>query len=51
MSSTNEYGQGKSHAQGNSAVPGKVQEAAPSGLEEALPDSVRRLAPVTTNRN
>ncbi|KAJ4320716.1 hypothetical protein N0V94_003246 [Neodidymelliopsis sp. IMI 364377] len=40
MSSTNEYGQGKSHAQGDSAVPGKIQEAAPSGLEEALPDSV-----------
>jgi hypothetical protein len=43
MSSTNEYGQGKSHAQGDSAVPGKVQEAAPSGLEEALPDSVRQV--------
>lgn len=40
MSSTNEYGQGKSHAAGDSAVPGKVQEQAPSGLEEALPDSV-----------
>lgn len=41
MSSSNEYGQGKSHATGDSAVPGKVQEAAPSGLEEALPDKVR----------
>jgi hypothetical protein len=40
MSSSNQYGQGKSHAQGDSAVPGKIQEAAPSGLEEALPDSV-----------
>ena len=43
MSSTNEYGQGKSHATGQSAVPNKVQEAAPSGLEEALPDSVCSL--------
>ena len=40
MSSTNEYGQGKSHATGESAVPNKVQDAAPSALEEALPDSV-----------
>jgi hypothetical protein len=40
MQSTNEYGQGKSHASGESKVPGKVQEAAPRGLEEALPDKV-----------
>ncbi|KAF3039635.1 hypothetical protein E8E11_006419 [Didymella keratinophila] len=40
MSSTNEYGQGKSHATGDSAVPKTVQDKAPSGLEEALPDSV-----------
>lgn len=40
MSSTNSYGQGKSHTTGDSAVPKKVQEQAPSGLEEALPDSV-----------
>jgi hypothetical protein len=46
MASSNEYGQGKSHAQGDSAVPGKIQEAAPSGLEEALPDSVRYPSPV-----
>ncbi|KAJ4990819.1 hypothetical protein SVAN01_03608 [Stagonosporopsis vannaccii] len=40
MSSTNSYGQGKSHTTGDSAVPNKVQEQAPSGLEEALPDSI-----------
>ncbi|KAF1922823.1 uncharacterized protein M421DRAFT_426448 [Didymella exigua CBS 183.55] len=40
MPSTNEYGQGKSHATSDSAVPGKMQEQAPSGLEEALPDSI-----------
>ncbi|KAK4115500.1 hypothetical protein N656DRAFT_795236 [Canariomyces notabilis] len=40
MQSTNEYGQGKSHASGESKVPGKVQEAAPRGLEEALPDKL-----------
>jgi hypothetical protein len=39
---TNEYGQGKSHAQGASKVPEGVQKAAPKGVEEALPDSVRR---------
>jgi hypothetical protein len=45
--STNEYGQGKSHAQGDSAVPKSVQDAAPKGLEEALPDKVRCVvAPV-----
>jgi hypothetical protein len=38
--SANEYGQGKSHAQGESAVPKSVQDAAPKGLEEALPDKV-----------
>lgn len=41
MSSSNEYGQGKSHAPGESAVPKKVQEAAPKGLEESLPEGVR----------
>jgi hypothetical protein len=46
MASSNEYGQGKSHAQGESAVPGKIQEVAPSGLEEALPDSVSYLGHV-----
>lgn len=40
MSSTNNYGQGKSHATGDSNVPKAVQDQAPSGLEEALPDSV-----------
>lgn len=40
MSSTNQHGQGASHATGQSAVPGKVQEAAPKGLEESLPESV-----------
>ncbi|KAK4122226.1 hypothetical protein N657DRAFT_575796 [Parathielavia appendiculata] len=40
MQSTNEYGQGKSHATGESKVPGKVQQAAPEGLEKALPDSI-----------
>ena len=40
MSSTNQYGQGASHATGQSAVPNKVQEAAPKGLEESLPESV-----------
>jgi hypothetical protein len=40
MQSTNEHGQGASHATGQSKVPGKVQEAAPKGLEEALPDKV-----------
>jgi hypothetical protein len=39
--SANEYGQGKSHAQGASKVPEGVQKAAPKGVEEALPDSVR----------
>ncbi|KAL6163868.1 hypothetical protein ACJQWK_10390 [Exserohilum turcicum] len=40
MSSTNQHGQGASHATGDSAVPHKVQEAAPKGLEESLPDGV-----------
>ncbi|RMZ71331.1 WD40 repeat [Pyrenophora seminiperda CCB06] len=40
MSSTNQHGQGASHATGQSAVPNKVQEAAPKGLEESLPESV-----------
>ncbi|KAK4236908.1 hypothetical protein C8A03DRAFT_45180 [Achaetomium macrosporum] len=38
MQSTNEYGQGASHATGKSHVPGKVQEAAPEKLEKVLPD-------------
>lgn len=38
---TNELGQGRSHATGESKVPGSVQEAAPTGLENALPDQVR----------
>jgi hypothetical protein len=36
----NEHGQGVSHASGESAVPGKIQQKAPQGLEEALPDKV-----------
>ncbi|KAK3310043.1 uncharacterized protein B0T15DRAFT_481539 [Chaetomium strumarium] len=40
MQSTNQHGQGASHATGHSKVPGKVQEAAPQGLEEALPDKL-----------
>ncbi|KAK4624761.1 hypothetical protein CLAFUW4_05731 [Fulvia fulva] len=40
MSSTNEHGQDKSHAIDDSAVPGKVQEAAPKGLEDSPPESV-----------
>ncbi|KAI1389879.1 uncharacterized protein F4822DRAFT_428220 [Hypoxylon trugodes] len=30
----------KSHATGESKVPGKVQEKAPKGLEDTLPDSI-----------
>lgn len=41
MASSNEYGQGKSHATGESAVPKSVQDAAPKGLEDALPEGVR----------
>lgn len=40
MSSTNQHGQGASHATGESAVPKKVQEVAPKGLEDALPEGV-----------
>ncbi|KAF2200411.1 hypothetical protein GQ43DRAFT_373921 [Delitschia confertaspora ATCC 74209] len=36
----NEYGQGASHATGDSKVPGKIQQAAPQGLEESLPNKV-----------
>jgi hypothetical protein len=46
MSSTNQHGQGDTHAVGgaaNSKVPNVVQDKAPKGLEEALPDSVSRL--------
>lgn len=38
MSSTNQHGQGASHATGESAVPNKVQDVAPKGLEDALPE-------------
>ncbi|KAI4628498.1 uncharacterized protein J4E88_000329 [Alternaria novae-zelandiae] len=48
MSSTNEHGQGASHATGQSAVPKKVQEAAPKGLEESLPEGVH---PTGSNPN
>ncbi|CAN9478617.1 unnamed protein product [Alternaria alternata] len=48
MSSTNQHGQGASHATGQSAVPNKVQEAAPKGLEESLPESVH---PTGSNPN
>lgn len=47
--STNEYGQGKSHAQGDSAVPKAVQDAAPKGLEEALPDKVWSHLPLPSH--
>jgi hypothetical protein len=40
MSSSNEYGQGKSHATGESAVPEGVQKVAPKGLEDSLPEGV-----------
>lgn len=40
MSSTNQHGQGVSHATGESAVPNKVQDVAPKGLEDALPEGV-----------
>ncbi|KAK7957063.1 uncharacterized protein PG986_006285 [Apiospora aurea] len=30
----------RSHATGESAVPGKIQKKAPKGVEDALPDSV-----------
>jgi hypothetical protein len=43
MSSSNEYGQGKSHATGESAVPESVQKVAPKGLEENLPEGVSLL--------
>lgn len=36
----NEHGQGVSHAAGDSKVPHKVQEQAPTGLEKNLPNSV-----------
>jgi hypothetical protein len=37
---TNEYGQGASHASGDSAVPRKLQEKLPKGAEEAAPNSL-----------
>ena len=40
LNTTNEHGQGASHATGPSKVPAGVQEKAPQGLEEKLPDSV-----------
>ena len=36
----NEYGQGASHAVGDSKVPGKIQEQVPQSLEEGLPNAV-----------
>ncbi|KAF1941444.1 hypothetical protein EJ02DRAFT_404423 [Clathrospora elynae] len=48
MSSTNQHGQGVSHASGDSVVPKKVQEAAPKGLEESLPESIH---PTGSNPN
>ncbi|CAO2655220.1 Nn.00g102840.m01.CDS01 [Neocucurbitaria sp. VM-36] len=48
MASSNEYGQGKSHATGESAVPNKVQDVAPKGLEDALPEGVH---PTGSNPN
>jgi hypothetical protein len=47
MQSQNEYGQGASHASGDSKVPHKVQEQVPQGLEEKLPDSVY-IAPISS---
>jgi hypothetical protein len=38
--STNEHGQGTSHATGDSKVPEGIQQKAPEGLENKLPDSV-----------
>jgi len=38
--STNQHGQGESHASAHSKVPESVQREAPKGLEESLPDSV-----------
>lgn len=37
--STNEHGQGASHAT-DSQLPGKIQEAAPKTLEKEIPDSI-----------
>merc|ERR1711963_1090504 len=51
MSSTNQYGQGASHATGDSAVPHKVQEAAPKGLEESLPDGVHPTSKDPNNKS
>ncbi|KAL6163869.1 hypothetical protein ACJQWK_10390 [Exserohilum turcicum] len=51
MSSTNQHGQGASHATGDSAVPHKVQEAAPKGLEESLPDGVHPTGSDPSNKS
>ncbi|KAL6704308.1 hypothetical protein ACN47E_008372 [Coniothyrium glycines] len=51
MSSTNDLGQGKSHATGDSAVPKKVQEIAPKGLEESLPEGIHPTAPHPTTHS
>ncbi|KAH7371194.1 hypothetical protein BKA66DRAFT_572932 [Pyrenochaeta sp. MPI-SDFR-AT-0127] len=48
MSSSNNHGQGKSHASGESAVPNKIQQAAPKGLEESLP---KGFHPTSSNPN
>ncbi|KAK4243880.1 hypothetical protein C7999DRAFT_17836 [Corynascus novoguineensis] len=45
MQSTNQHGQGASHATGKSYVPGKIQEAAPERLENALPDKIHPTGP------
>jgi hypothetical protein len=37
----NEYGQGVSHATGDSKEPQKAQEKFPQGFEESLPNKVR----------
>ncbi|KAI2625780.1 hypothetical protein GGR54DRAFT_637557 [Hypoxylon sp. NC1633] len=43
----------KSHAIGESKVPGKVQEKAPKGLEENLPESIHPTGanPTTSSNN
>ncbi|KAL9117454.1 MAG: hypothetical protein Q9187_006008 [Circinaria calcarea] len=48
MSSTNEHGQGASHATGDSVVPDKVQDVAPKGLEKSLPDTVHDTSSSTS---
>lgn len=45
LNTTNQHGQGASHATGHSKVPAGIQEAAPKSVENALPDSVRYPLP------